>query len=70
MDASTVVCWGLILACIGLAVLSAKGDADREERFMSECQQDRKRYECEAMWRAGQSQVVPVTVPVIIPSGR
>ena len=41
-----------------------------EKRFMAECQQDKKRYECEAMWRAGEDHehLIPVVIPM--PSGR
>jgi hypothetical protein len=33
--------------------------------FMDECLQHRENYECVAMWRGGNSNVVPV--PVVIP---
>ena len=55
------------LLCIVFAVLIivAKQEEKQRDRFMQECTQDRKRYECEAMWRDGESKTV--AVPVVIP---
>src|SRR3954462_1642193 len=41
------------------------------DRFMAQCMQDHKEYECTAMWRAGDSgppAVIPMFIP--IPTGR
>jgi hypothetical protein len=41
-----------------------------EARFMTECQEERKRYECEAMWRAGNTRTHVQPMPIVIPMGR
>jgi hypothetical protein len=52
---------------VGLIYWGVTSDNEKRDRFMTECQQDRKRYECDAMWRAGDSQVTPA---IVIPVGR
>lgn len=60
---------GVLLFVAG-CIVGMVGDtlsAERaEQAFMAECTTERKRYECVAMWRAGETgtQVVPVVVPV------
>lgn len=55
----------LVIAMIAFSVID--GNKEREA-FMRECLKDHKEYECTAMWRAGDSNVVPM--PIIIPMGR
>lgn len=58
--------WGLcigILFCLwGLIVLAIYDGRCRAE-FLKECQQDHKKYECVAMWRAGKNGAY---VPIVI----
>lgn len=65
---------GGLAALLGGIGLLAYYDIDANNRakarFMFECQQDHKRYECETMWRAGESHTQTVAVPVVIPVGR
>lgn len=62
----------MIVGCvIGLMMIVYAADADERRRhseFMQACKQDRKEYECTAMWRAGSNAVVPY--PVVIGGGR
>lgn len=55
---ATIFAVGLIIAW---AIRAA--NAQRAE-FMAACMQDRKEYECVAMWRAGSAS--PVLVPVYV----
>ncbi len=57
---------GMIFLFFVLLFAVAADAGKRQQRFMSECQQDRNRYECEAMWRAGESRstYIPVVIPV------
>lgn len=64
-----------LMLLAGWAFLAAyirddKAKKDHEAAFMAECQQDKKHYECEAMWRAGEDHehMIPVVIPM--PSGR
>lgn len=56
----------LIVALIGLTVWGIVAAVSHDERieqsFMVECMEDHKRYECQAMWRAGKSDTVVVPV--------
>jgi hypothetical protein len=36
--------------------------SERHQRFMADCQKERKEYECTAMWRAGEPTTVVVPV--------
>lgn len=53
----------------GMAAIVAFGffaiahDQKQENWFMSECQQDHKRYECEVLWRQGQPRMTVVPMP-------
>lgn len=59
----------LVIPIIGLFVLLSDG-GKAEQEFMSECLQHRPRYECVAMWRAGDSKPYPIVIPMPIPMGR
>lgn len=57
---------GVVCAVLGaLIVWIARVDAAEKADFMAECLKDRKSYECVAMWRAGDTKVVPM--PIVIP---
>jgi hypothetical protein len=69
--------WSVWLAVIltvgllaGLVVVAAKSEAEHKARFMAQCMQDHKEYECTALWRRGDPSVVAVPIPIIIPSAR
>lgn len=49
-----------------LVALVAVNDSKKEARFMAECQQDHKRYECEALWRQGEPQTIVAPMPVYV----
>ena len=48
---------GLVL-CIGLIVFGLWGYSVKYTEFMTECMQDHKKYECEALWNSTQPQTV------------
>jgi hypothetical protein len=50
----------LLLGGMALLIASA-GRAEAE--FMKDCTAERPKYECTAMWRAGDSHMVPVIIP-------
>lgn len=61
--------WGIgsiFVAGVFFLIGAAQSDSRARTAFMTQCLQDRKEYECVAMWRAGDShtQVVPVVMPV------
>lgn len=56
----------IFLICLCFFAVFAMGA--NQKQFMKECQQDHKHYECEALYRAGDSNTV--YMPIIIPSGR
>ena len=56
-----------LLGFAWLVIYVVKVATASHERFMDQCMQDHKEYECTAMWRAGDS--APPTV-VFIPTGR
>lgn len=53
------------LTVCGLAAI--KTEVAAREKFMTECRQDRKEYECVVLWRAGEGKTVPVFFPIITP---
>lgn len=65
--------WALaafIALCFAGMFAGAHADAEARRTFMTECQKERKDYECTAMWRAGESRAQVVPMPIVIPSGR
>lgn len=54
----------IVLVIVGVGV-SAQADAEAKAAFMAECEQYEKRYQCEAKWRAGEPDVVPVFIPIV-----
>lgn len=66
MDWEGITLGGIGLAMVALLcflIYSVVTDTSKED-FMKECMQDKKKYECTAMWRAGKSSVVPVFIPM------
>jgi hypothetical protein len=57
----------VVLGCVWLTVHVHNVSSARHARFMSQCMQDHKEYECTAMWRAGDRE--PPTL-IFIPTGR
>lgn len=55
-----------LMVIIGGAFFATATDNAREKRFMAECQQDHKRYECEALWRQGEPRTTVVPMPVYV----
>jgi hypothetical protein len=55
-----------ILTVIAFCVLGVIANGKVRQQFMEDCLKERKQYECTAMWRQGDSQIVPV--PIVIPS--
>jgi len=61
----TVVIGGIVAA----VWYAASVGAARYDRFMAQCMEDHKEYQCTAMWRAGDHPP-PDVVVMPIPSGR
>lgn len=53
---------GVIVAIVLVLIVSAIGYTKNHERFMADCLQDHKQYECDMMWKAANPppQVVHV----------
>jgi len=60
-----VVMVSLLCLLVFALFMAVKTENEAKARFMGECRQDHKEYECTAMWRAGEKDVVPV--PIVIP---
>lgn len=56
-----------LAALVALVVLSAYTEGRQRREFIAACEEDRKPYECVAMWRAGSP---PPTTTVVVPGGR
>ncbi len=56
-------CLFMLLIGIGLLSWGIGNSNARHAAFMSMCMEDRKEYECIAMWRTGQPTVVPIYIP-------
>jgi hypothetical protein len=66
----TILICGLSLffaLVISVCVYAVRTNLDARHRFMSQCMEDHKEYECTALWRAGSSE--PPTI-VYVPIGR
>lgn len=64
MDLPTLEKW-IVGSIVGLLVAVGWGSylaAQDKAEFMRECEQDRPRYECTAMWRAGEKPAPIVIV--------
>lgn len=53
----------LITVTSGLIYLGFSADNAHRQSFMTACTQDHKNYECDAMWRAGEPDIIPVFIP-------
>lgn len=65
-----VILFLLFAMCVCLVIaipLAINEENANRDAFMAECEKDRKHYECEAMWRAGNSHSAVVPMPMIIP---
>jgi hypothetical protein len=52
-----IIVVGMLL--IGTLIGAGKYEQEQKDKFMQECLQDKKEYECTALWRAGsRAQVV------------
>lgn len=67
-SASVIIFIIIVVGVLGLGIYATRQDnIARTDAFMSECQKDRKHYECVAMWRAGESRTTAVPVIVQVP---
>lgn len=57
---------GLIVMVFALFFVWSWATIEAQRRFMTECKQYRKHYECVAMWRAGNADGNVVVVPMAI----
>lgn len=64
-----IVAYGIVAAVVGFAAYALKVSQETQHRFMTQCMQDHKEYECTAMWRAGDNSGGAPTV-LLIPTGR
>ena len=65
-DQTPKVIVGFACLMAGILVLALIGESAERDAFMAECLEDRKEYECTAMWRSSRPQTtfIPVVVPV------
>jgi len=63
---AAVLCGAALAVGLFAWMLVAVGtvEAERKAAFTAECVQDLKAYECEALWRSGNRNVVPVFFPI------
>ena len=60
------VCCGLIALCLAGIVAVDMKQADERGRLIAQCMADgKKEYECKAMFRPQESQVIPM--PIVVP---
>ena len=53
---------GGVVVILLLVVLQVTLESNEREEFMRECEQDRPKYECTAMWRSGKKPVAPIVI--------
>jgi ascorbate-specific PTS system EIIC-type component UlaA len=58
---------GTILGIVLLGIGAAFEMAEAENKFMAERRQERKEYECTAMWRAGNRNTTVMPMPIVVP---
>ncbi len=56
---------GLLFLTAAVVAVAAGGARRQHAAFMDECVQHRPRYECTALWRAGDRD--PAIIPLLIP---
>lgn len=58
----------LILGILGITVwivyVTTRQETASYQRFMDECLQDHKEYECEALWRSGKPKSEVIYIPM------
>jgi hypothetical protein len=54
----------VILFIIWLVWLMISSEYEAKQAFMAECMEEKKKYECTAMWRSGDKNTVVVPMPV------
>lgn len=57
----------LIAGIVFAVVIGVRENIDQANRFIADCVADgHKQYECQAMWRAGDSHMVPAVIPMVV----
>lgn len=64
MNWAKIIIPSLVTALIAAFAILIVGASREEEAFMRECLQERKQYECTALWRGHSSQVMPIIIPM------
>lgn len=56
----------ILVFCFFLVKNDMVNEKKEREQFLVECLQDHKKYECDALWRAGKSdtEIVPMFIPI------
>lgn len=65
--AFTVIEVLIVIAIVGILLAFWKHseyEAQAEKDFMSQCRQDHREYECQAMWRSGKPKQQIIMVPM------
>jgi hypothetical protein len=55
----------VLLVCVGAVVMLIMSGSSDKKAFMAECQQHELAYRCTALWRSGETRVMPV--PIVVP---
>jgi hypothetical protein len=53
---------GGVVGILVLVVLQVTLESNERAEFMRECEQDRPKYECTAMWRSGKKPAAPIVI--------
>lgn len=61
-DGLELLIMGAITGLILMILLAGVLEGNEREEFMRECEQDRPKYECTAMWRSGKKPVAPIVI--------
>lgn len=63
-----LICAGFVVGLVYAAHIQSERERQERDDFMAECMRERKHYECQAMWRAGEkhTELVPVVMPVVV----
>ena len=65
-DMAGIFMVAVIVGVIVLAIVAIVDDGKHHDKFMAQCMQDHKQYECDALWRAGEDHTTVMPMPVII----
>ena len=60
---------GVLLLFVALGYYAVTREREAHARFMRQCMEDHKEYECTALWRAGD-RASPDLIVIPIPTGR